>query len=216
MRKKNFKEIANFNNKQIHMLGTFIQDLENQLWDGHPNIYPNLRIFLEEWCDLIIKEGIKLRIRMDHNGKSRKEIHQYFDYLVEHNKVIEELYGNELVAEYSAWSFSLKIRTIECVFKEKGLDVNRWLLSNHTSNRNNHNNLKDQLNNRAHISTQISDDREKACAQFEARFGILQILHDGFYKDIMESVFNIDINPYVMPDKSDILEIVNRYYNEIK
>ena len=216
MRRNNFKEMSSISdsNNRIRELGSFIQDLENQLWDGHPHIYPNLRIFLEEWCDLIIDVGIGLKIHEEKNGKTRKEIHQYYDGLISQNKMGESLRGQELIVGESAWTFSLKIRTVECVFKEKGINTRKWGLSSQGSRKRNENNLKDKLNNRAHVFTPISENREEAFEQFEARFGVLQILHDGVYKDFLENVLNVSVEPYMMPNKMEIIEMLSRYYGD--
>ena len=216
MRRNNFKEMSSISdsNNRIRELGSFIQDLENQLWDGHPHIYPNLRIFLEEWCDLIIDVGIGLKIHKEKNGKTRKEIHQYYDGLISQNKMGESLRGQELIVGESAWTFSLKIRTVECVFKEKGINTRKWGLSSQGSRKRNENNLKDKLNNRAHVFTPISENREEAFEQFEARFGVLQILHDGVYKDFLENVLNVSVEPYMMPNKMEIIEMLSRYYGD--
>ena len=216
MRRFNFKEMSSISdsNNRIRELGSFIQDLENQLWDGHPHIYPNLRIFLEEWCDLIIDVGIGLKIHKEKNGKTRKEIHQYYDGLISQNKMGESLRGQELIVGESAWTFSLKIRTVECVFKEKGINTRKWGLSSQGSRKRNENNLKDKLNNRAHVFTPISENREEAFEQFEARFGVLQILHDGVYKDFLENVLNVSVEPYMMPNKMEIIEMLSRYYGD--
>lgn len=214
MQRNNFKEMSciNSTNNRIGQLGSFIQDIENQLWDGHPHIYPNLRIFLEEWCDLIIDVGIGLKIHKVKNGKNCKEICKYYDELIKQNNLEESLCGKEMYVDESAWSFSLKIYTVECVFSEKGIDPKRWGLSIFQSRKPNENNLKDKLNSRSHKFTPISENIEEAFAQFEARFGILQILHDGVYKDFLENVLNIKVDPYLMPNKMDIIGMVSRYY----
>ena len=216
MRRNNFEEMSSLSdsNNRIRELGSFIQDLENQLWDGHPHIYPNLRIFLEEWCDLIIDVGVGLRIREENGGKTRREIHQYYDELVRQNKMVESLCGKELIVDNNAWSFSLKVRTVECVFKERGINTRNWRLSNQGFKQRIDNNLKDNLNHRAHEFTPISENREEAFGQFEARFGVLQILHEGVYKDFLENVFNVPVEPYLMPNKMDIIEMLGRYYGD--
>ena len=214
MRRYNFQEMSSIgkNRNRVKELGSFIQDIENQLWDGHPHIYPNLRIFLEEWCDLIIDVGIGLKIGEEKTGKSRREIHQYYDKLVANNRMIKELHSQEMVVKGNAWSFSLKIRTVEDIFREKGINVDRWGLTSHSRSKPNHNNLKDKLNERAHIFTPISENRDKAFKQFKARFGILRIIHDGVYKDFLEEVLNVTVEPYLMPNKMDILGMLNNYY----
>lgn len=211
MHRQNFQELALIkSNMDLRALGSFIQDLENQLWDGHPHIYPNLRIFLEDWCDLIIDVGIGLKIREEYNGKTRKEIHEYYDDLISQKKLLKSLCGHELVVAKHQWTFALKIRTVECAFLEKGVNTRNWAFSSEDANRDD--NLKDLLNDRAHVYTPISCEQEKAYGQFEARFGVLKIIHDGVYKDFLEKVLNIPVAPYLMPDKAEIIGIVNEFY----
>lgn len=216
----NFKDMSSIvdKKKQFTKLGSFIQDTENQLWDGHPHIYPNLRIFLEAWCDLIIDVGIGLTIKERKEGKSNKEVHQYFDKLASQKKMLSTLQGQQLVVGKDVWSFSLKIRTMECAFKEKGIDTSNWGLTSKKTKKGKKNKkgkeygLKYNLNKRAHEFTPISENRDEAFAQFEARFGILKILHDGVYKDFFEHVVGKHIDGYVMPNKEDINKILDSYY----
>ena len=39
-------------------------------------------------------------------------------------------------------------------------------------------------------------------------------MHDGVYKDFLENVFNVPVEPYLMPNKMDIIEMLGRYYGD--
>ena len=217
MHENNFQTMANLgSNNGICELGCFLQDLENQIWDGHPYIGPNLRVFFENWCDYIIKVGLKLKIKEDDSGDSREKIVLYFGRLEKDKKFVKTLYNKELTVQKNVWTYALKIKTIETAFREQGADTNRWGLTNHRGKGRKTNNFKDALNKWSHEFKPVSMDREKACEQFMAMFAILKILHDGMIKDYLRLVHNVSIKDYVMPDEAEINAMVDRYYKGIK
>ena len=211
MRNYNFKTMVNFGSnkldvddatKRLEEIGGLIQDIENQLWDGHPYIYPNLRIFFESWFDLIIKCVLDLNISVDNEkGKTRAGVHQYYDELVKNKKLISDLRKKGLCVKKSVWCFSLKMRTVECMFNVKGVDSESWHLDI----------FKECLNNRSHVFTPVSNNRDEAFKQFEARFNILRVLHDGVYKDYFKHVSNVDVGSYVMPTRKEIYDITDLF-----
>ena len=42
--------------KRLREIGVFAQSLDNQLWDGYPDIFANFRVLMESFCDCIIEE----------------------------------------------------------------------------------------------------------------------------------------------------------------
>ena len=213
MRRYNFKKLATLGkrNNRLRELGSFIQDVENQLWDGHPYIFPNMRIFIEAWCDLIIDEGLHLRIKIDKDGDDRRTINENYNIMIANKELVKNLRNGEITVKgESTWSYALKIRTVESAFTEMGVDTSNWCLTN-KSNRIQNNNFKDCLNRRAHKFAPISDEREKAFEQIKARFEVLKILHDGMYKGFLDVFLKEPVAPYVMPSEQDLYAITDKY-----
>lgn len=206
--------------KKMKDIGIFAQCLDNQLWDGHPYIFPNFRLLLESFCDLILEEDLRINVKYDSdNGISIDEFKTILQEdlrLVrgggQSNKIIEMLPNKQLVlrSKYD-YTFYIKHTIIECVFDELGYRSKDWGFHF----------LRDQTNERTHKIYLLERDKTYTLKQYyDVIFDIMKLFHDGIYKFYMENLVSdscgIVIEKYQKPDQNELESIIREYIQKLE
>lgn len=195
--------------QKLREIGFFAQEIEEELMEGHIFIYPNIRVLLEGFCDLLIDFSLKLTIQEDFdNGKSKAQIHDFLDSLIEQNTVVSTLKNYTMQVKPHAFSMVIKTRIIEECFIEKGVDTRDWQLQT----------IRKGCSVRAHqMRVPLEDDLDAIKQLFVDRFDVLRVIHNGIYSYLVQALTGEqNSEQYVFPDEMTINGIIRKYQQRTK
>ena len=195
--------------KRLREIGVFAQSLDNQLWDGYPDIFANFRVLMESFCDCIDQK----------DGYSKDELSRFFREnlnRIRKNKGenrVSELFGDKTlkVKDKNAFSLWVKIMAVASIFEDVGFTTKGWHFDF----------LINQMNLRSHQIYLLSSDSNFSLKDYYVlRFDIMKHFHDEIYKTYLEKFINIGvkvkIENYKKPDNSELNNILNKYKERLK
>ena len=205
--------------KRLREIGVFAQSLDNQLWDGYPDIFANFRVLMESFCDCIIEETCTKICIDQKDGYSKDELSRFFRENL--NRIrrnngenrVRELFGDKTlkVKDKNVFSLWVKIMAVASIFEDVGFTTKGWHFDF----------LINQMNLRSHQIYLLSSDSNFSLKDYYVlRFDIMKHFHDEIYKTYLEKFINIGvkvkIENYKKPDNSELNNILNKYKERLK
>ena len=221
MNPANFSDViklANVKNiSKLKEIAVFAQNIEDQLWDGYPYVYPSIRILMEHSYDYIIdtllKQNVlviqynpvdgmdfrKLKNYLDGCDKKRSLVHAFSKPLVLRRESDLSIASKEVIVRYYLYS----VGVYESTDESWGTRL-----------------LVKGLNKRAHkidlLESYPSDKRHEI---YRHRFGVMELLYEGFFRGFIEATFTVDsrsdaswiLKTYHFPTEEEFNEIYRKY-----
>lgn len=217
MHRYNFAELVNLiqdrkinkNPEELRKIFIYANDIESQLWEGFPYVYPNMRLIIEAFCDYVIDcIGLsKEKIVVDTaNGMTKNELIKYLYETHKNNKegIYKRLSSGEalLVKKRGAYTFEVKIDIIQYFFEEVGVDTSHWMLDTYRVG----------LNKFVHELYLLKpNDKKTVLEKYQDAFKVIQIFYDYLCRDFIYVLLKIRINEYATPTQEEMVDIIGKY-----
>lgn len=208
----NFTEIIDIgrhrNDRHLISIGLFAQCIEDQVYDGHPFVYPNIRVLYEELIDYIVFDKMKLRYIIDKdNGYTSETLIEYLDEIgLSGNYTATLLQAFPLpIKQRDALKLYVKERIVQYLYKEMGLEFGFFYDGKDKSKE-----FRQILNVESHGFFFAKPD--KLFAEISQIFSVLMNFHDTMYTTFIKSIAQqMKVLQYQFPSSEERKIIVDKF-----
>lgn len=221
MNPSNFKDMIDLGEKKqirvLYNIAIYAQDIEDQLWDGYPYVYPAIRVLIESFFNYIIdtlKKKKLLKISYDYDsGMDLKKLVAHFDQWQAEGEFLDKIEKGIIIQKKSIFSIDAKEQLVRNYLLAMGISESsneNW--GTHT--------LIKNLNTRSHKIDLLNDySTEDALVIYKNRFVIMETIHEGVFRGFVEAAFSADENKemswpmkqYHLPNEDEFGKIIIKY-----
>lgn len=217
----NFKDMIDLGRnkkiKTLYNIAVFAQDIEDQLWDGYPYVYPSMRILIENFFDYIIdtlKEKGLFEISFNRaQGMDLHKLVTFFEKCQADGTFLNEMKEGIIVQNKTVFSISAKEEFVRNYFLAMGISESTdetWGTFTLVKN----------LNTRSHKMDLLNDySSEEIWNIYKNRFIIMETIHEGIFRGFAEAAFSASgnsnvswpVKKYHMPNNNELELIIKKY-----
>jgi hypothetical protein len=186
----------------LYHLGLSIQELENELWDGYPYIYANLRVLIEEVMNFFIENEFEITV-LEGSGDEFMKSDEIRNWILNiKNGKLNSWRKSSIKVEKSTFNLNHKINLVNAGLSIKGVNISEWELHEWRKN----------LNDTSH---NFFLPVGKAESGFKNRFELLKRFHNQVYRGLVKLYFKRDPGTYLGPTEEELKIIAKKFDDRI-
>lgn len=197
------------NDAELVNIGYYARIIENQVLDGYPFVYMNIRILYESMINYIVFSKVKFKWVKNKNGYSSETLMEHLKTISEGGSFTKTLL-KELpisVKKKDAINLYVKEGIVKYLYEEMGLSFGFFYKGEDCTQK-----FRQILNDEAHCFGKVFGDKSVIFQEISEIYSVLKNFHDTMYATFIESIAKGTlISEYQIPSDEEKEVIANKF-----